>query len=66
MNTTDRSPTPTSRALTWCLHLLVIGLLALAAGRTLAGGRPEAGPAVAVAAAPSTAPSVHRWTTARC
>ncbi len=44
-------PTPTSRALNWCLHLLVAGLLALAAGRAAADGRPTAGPIVAVAVA---------------
>ncbi|WP_181773753.1 sensor histidine kinase [Amycolatopsis pittospori] len=49
MNTTSPTPTPTSRTLTWCLHLLVAGLLALAGGRSLVDGRPEAGPIVTVA-----------------
>ncbi|MEU6279388.1 sensor histidine kinase [Streptomyces sp. NPDC047028] len=53
MNTTAPAPalTPTSRALTWCLHLLVAGLLALAAGRAVADGHAHAGAVVAVAAA---------------
>ncbi len=41
--------TPTTRALAWCLHLLVAGLLALAAGRAVAGHRPGAVAVVAVA-----------------
>ncbi|WP_431983294.1 sensor histidine kinase [Streptomyces qinglanensis] len=41
--------TPTTRALAWCLHLLVAGLLALAAGRAVAGHRPAAVAVVAVA-----------------
>ncbi|WP_435613193.1 sensor histidine kinase [Streptomyces sp. bgisy159] len=44
------APTPTTRVLAWCLHLLVIGLLALAAGRAVADGRPHAGAVVAAAA----------------
>ncbi|MEV6027993.1 sensor histidine kinase [Streptomyces sp. NPDC052036] len=48
MNTT--APTPTTRALTWCLHLLVVGLLALAAARAVAGHLPHAGAVVTVAA----------------
>ncbi|GAA2393746.1 sensor histidine kinase [Streptomyces glaucosporus] len=44
------APVPTTRALAWCLHLLVAGLLALAAGRAAAGGGPHAGGAVAAAA----------------
>ncbi|TLW92304.1 sensor histidine kinase [Saccharomonospora piscinae] len=43
------SAAPT-RALTWCLHLLVVGLLVLAAGRAVADNRPDAGAVVAVAA----------------
>ncbi|WP_409492294.1 sensor histidine kinase [Amycolatopsis sp. cmx-11-12] len=50
MNITAPTLTPTSRVLTWCLHLLLIALLALAAGRAVAGGLPQAGPVVAVAA----------------
>ncbi|MFF9242458.1 sensor histidine kinase [Streptomyces sp. NPDC014801] len=37
------------RALTWCLHLLVVGLLALAAVRTVTAGGPRPGAVVAVA-----------------
>ncbi|GAA4409961.1 sensor histidine kinase [Actinokineospora soli] len=37
---TTTSPAPVSRALTWCLHLLVACLLALTAGRALVDGRP--------------------------
>ncbi|WUQ57291.1 sensor histidine kinase [Streptomyces virginiae] len=40
-----------TRALAWCLHLLVVGLLVLAAGRALADSRPHAGLVVAAAAA---------------
>ncbi|MEU6819002.1 sensor histidine kinase [Streptomyces atriruber] len=43
--------TPITRASAWCLHLLVVGLLALAAGRAVADGRPDAGWAIAAAAA---------------
>ncbi|AWT47191.1 MULTISPECIES: sensor histidine kinase [Streptomyces] len=50
MNTTAPAPTPATRALTWCLHLLVIGLLALAAGRAVADDRPHAALIVAVSA----------------
>ncbi|MFI1461946.1 sensor histidine kinase [Nocardia carnea] len=35
MNTTAPDPTPTTRALAWCLHLLVLGLLTLAAVRAI-------------------------------
>ncbi|RSN61018.1 two-component sensor histidine kinase [Amycolatopsis sp. WAC 04182] len=42
--------TPTSRVLTWCLHLLLIALLTLAAARAVADGSPEAGAVVAAAA----------------
>ncbi|MFV0131165.1 sensor histidine kinase [Streptomyces sp. HMX112] len=51
MNTTAPTLTPTTRALAWCLHLLVAGLLALAAGRAVADGRPHAGWVLAAAAA---------------
>ncbi|MEV7796447.1 sensor histidine kinase [Streptomyces sp. NPDC087512] len=50
MNTTAPALTTTPRPLAWCLHLLIIGLLALAAARTLVDGRPHAGATVAVAA----------------
>ncbi|MEU4683195.1 sensor histidine kinase [Streptomyces xinghaiensis] len=43
MNTVAPVLTPTTRALAWCLHLLIIGLLALAAGRAVTGDRPHAG-----------------------
>ncbi|MGW0817841.1 sensor histidine kinase [Streptomyces viridiviolaceus] len=42
--------TPTTRALTWSLHLLVAGLLALTAVRAVAESRPHAPAVVAVAA----------------
>ncbi|SHG74427.1 sensor histidine kinase [Streptoalloteichus hindustanus] len=42
--------TPTTRALAWCLHLLVVGLLALAAVRALTDSRPHAGLIVAASA----------------
>ncbi|WP_159769129.1 sensor histidine kinase [Streptomyces sp. HM190] len=51
MNAAAPALTPTPRALAWCLHLLVIGLLALAAGRAVTGDRPHAGSIVAAAAA---------------
>ncbi|MEU9333855.1 sensor histidine kinase [Streptomyces sp. NPDC048290] len=41
---------PVTRALTWCLHLLVVGLLALTAVRAVADGQSHAGAVVAVAA----------------
>ncbi|UFR06717.1 sensor histidine kinase [Streptomyces sp. Go40/10] len=44
------APTPTTRALAWCLHLLTVGLLALAGVRAVADGRSYAGLIVAVAA----------------
>ncbi|MFI2410550.1 sensor histidine kinase [Streptomyces sp. NPDC018947] len=50
MNTTAPALTTTPRPLAWCLHLLITGLLALAAARTLVDGRPHAGATVAVAA----------------
>ncbi|MBB5926722.1 sensor histidine kinase [Streptomyces echinatus] len=49
MNTTALTLTPTTRALAWCLHLLVVALLTLAAVRAVVGGRPHAGVTVAVA-----------------
>ncbi|MEU6393962.1 sensor histidine kinase [Streptomyces sp. NPDC046939] len=51
MNTAAPALTPTTRALAWCLHLLVIGLLALAAGRAATGELPHAGWTVVTAAA---------------
>ncbi|MEV5876164.1 sensor histidine kinase [Streptomyces sp. NPDC052101] len=50
MNTAAPALTPTTRALSWCLHLLVVALLALAAGRAVTDGRPHAAATVAVAA----------------
>lgn len=47
--TTAPALTPTSRVLTWCLHLLLVALLALAAARAVADGSPEAGAIVATA-----------------
>ena len=44
-------PTPTTRTLAWCLHLLLLGLLGLAAARAAAPGGPPAGPVAATAAA---------------
>ncbi|WP_406382615.1 sensor histidine kinase [Streptomyces sp. NBC_01618] len=43
--------TPTTRALAWCLHLLVIGLLALTVVRALGTGESRAGLIVAVCTA---------------
>ncbi|OIJ84810.1 sensor histidine kinase [Streptomyces colonosanans] len=51
MNTAAPALTPTTRALAWCLHLLVIGLLGLTGGRAVIDGQPHAGAIVAVAAA---------------
>ncbi|MEV7128406.1 sensor histidine kinase [Streptomyces sp. NPDC093260] len=48
MNSAAPALTPTTRALAWCLHLLVIGLLALAVGRAVTGERPHAGWIIAV------------------
>ncbi|GAB3470012.1 sensor histidine kinase [Actinophytocola sediminis] len=45
MNTAAPVLTPTSRTLAWCLHLLVVGLLALAAGRAVIDGQPADEPA---------------------
>lgn len=43
--------TPTTRALTWCLHLLIIGLLALTVVRALGTGESRTGLIVAVCTA---------------
>ncbi|MET8307898.1 sensor histidine kinase [Micromonospora sp. NPDC005173] len=43
--------TPATRTLTWCVHVLVVGLLALTAGRAVVDSRPHAGAVIAVAAA---------------
>ncbi|GLY69106.1 sensor histidine kinase [Amycolatopsis taiwanensis] len=51
MNATAPILTPTTRTLTWCLHLLIIGLLVLAAGRAVIGSAPHAGSVVAVSVA---------------
>ena len=51
MSTAAPVLTPTIRALAWCLHLLIAGLLVLAAGRAVAVDRPHAGLIVAAAAA---------------
>ncbi|MFE3633504.1 sensor histidine kinase [Streptomyces sp. NPDC059168] len=45
------APIPTSRVLAWCLHLLIAGLLALAAGRAVTDGGPHPGATVAAAVA---------------
>ncbi|QLJ03735.1 sensor histidine kinase [Streptomyces sp. NEAU-sy36] len=50
MNAAAPAPTPTTRALSWCLHLLVVGLLALAAARAVTDGRPHTGAVVAASA----------------
>ncbi|MFF8908752.1 sensor histidine kinase [Streptomyces olivaceoviridis] len=50
MNSAAPALTPTTRTLAWCLHLLVLGLLALAAGRAVADDRPHAGWVIATAA----------------
>ncbi|EHN74200.1 integral membrane sensor signal transduction histidine kinase, partial [Streptomyces coelicoflavus ZG0656] len=50
MNASAPALTPTTRALAWCLHLLVVGLLVLVAARAVTDGRSHAGPIVAVAA----------------
>ncbi|MFC5291292.1 sensor histidine kinase [Actinokineospora guangxiensis] len=41
--------TPTNRVLVWCLHLLLVALLALAAARAAVGGQPQAALVIAVA-----------------
>ena len=51
MNNAAPALTPTTRALARCLHLLIIGLLALAASRAVADDRPHAGWIVAASAA---------------
>ncbi|NEV90961.1 sensor histidine kinase [Streptomyces tendae] len=51
MNASAPALTPTTRALAWCLHLLVVGLLVLVAARAVTDGRPHAGAIAAVAAA---------------
>ncbi|MEV5318132.1 sensor histidine kinase [Streptomyces sp. NPDC052687] len=51
MNTTAPTLTSTTRALAWCLHVLVVALLALAAGRAVADHRPHTGLITATAAA---------------
>ncbi|MFF7357890.1 sensor histidine kinase [Streptomyces filipinensis] len=51
MNANTPSVTPTTRTLAWCLHLLIAGLLVLAAVRALADGLPHPGWIVAAAAA---------------
>ncbi|GAA4550893.1 sensor histidine kinase [Amycolatopsis samaneae] len=50
MNTAAPALTPTSRTLTWCLHLLIAGLLTLAAVRAVAAGGPRTGAVLTVAA----------------
>lgn len=49
MNTVAPALTPTSRVLTWCLHLLLIALLLLAAGRAVVDDLPRSGAIVLVA-----------------
>ncbi|MFC8295005.1 sensor histidine kinase [Streptomyces sp. NPDC057242] len=51
VNTATPSLTPTTRALAWCLHLLIVALLLLAAGRAVADNELHAAMIVAVAAA---------------
>lgn len=51
MDTAAPTLTPITRALAWCLHLLVVALLVLAAGRAVADGRPHAGWVIAAAVA---------------
>ncbi|MFI9630725.1 sensor histidine kinase [Streptomyces sp. NPDC052042] len=51
MNTAAPALTPTTRALSWCLHLLIVVLLVLAAGRAVADSGPHAATTVAAAAA---------------
>jgi signal transduction histidine kinase len=50
VDTTATDPIPTSRVLTWCLHLLIACLLALTAGRAVLGGARDAAATVALAA----------------
>ncbi|WP_205414082.1 sensor histidine kinase [Amycolatopsis thermalba] len=49
VDTAAPAPTPALRALAWCLHLLIIGLLVLAADRAVVDSRPHAATTVAVA-----------------
>lgn len=49
MTTIVPARAPALRALTLCLHLLVLGLLVLAVGRALAGDRPHTGLVIAAA-----------------
>lgn len=49
VNDTAPAPTPVNRVLTWCLHLLFVALLVLAATRALVGTRPQAAAVVVVA-----------------
>ncbi|WP_432075734.1 sensor histidine kinase [Streptomyces wuyuanensis] len=51
MNTAVPALTRTTRALAWCLHLLIIALLVLAAGRAVIDSRPHAVLTVALASA---------------
>ncbi|MCX2951469.1 sensor histidine kinase [Lentzea sp. NEAU-D7] len=51
MDTTAPALTPTGRVLTWCLHLLVVCLLALTALRAVLGDAPRAAAVIAVATA---------------
>ncbi|MBF6347812.1 MULTISPECIES: sensor histidine kinase [Nocardia] len=67
MNTTAPDPTPTTRALAWCLHLLILGLLALTAVRATTQHQPHTGAIVATAtlcalvyAAGPLLPRIHR------
>ncbi|TDP28403.1 sensor histidine kinase [Nocardia ignorata] len=50
MNTTAPALTPTTRALAWCVHVLIVALLALAVGRAVADHRPQAGLIIITAA----------------
>lgn len=50
MNTTAPALTSTTRALAWFLHLLIVGLIVLAAGRTVADDEPHAAAVLATAA----------------
>lgn len=49
MNTTPAALTTTTRALAWCVHLLVVVLLAVSVARALTEGAPDAGPVFAAA-----------------
>ncbi|WP_433260494.1 sensor histidine kinase [Actinosynnema sp. CS-041913] len=51
MTVDSTAPTPTSRVLTWCLHLLFACLLVLTAGRAVIGGAADATAVLALAAA---------------